>query len=113
MLGAPRGQLHRWPVNHIGLQQNVFIIVDNVSFVMDNVKNNSIMRGHFLVGGCAAEAQCENSCEPSCLCDVLFSKNVKLLPTPPFFGTVFYPTLFSMLTTYSIIFTTDLQKKIL
>lgn len=42
---------------------------------MDNVKNNSITGGHFLVGGCATEAQHENSCEPSCvLCCGLFPR---------------------------------------
>lgn len=67
VLSAPKGQLYHCPVNHIGSRQNVFITVDNVSFVMDNVKNNSVTGSHFLVDGCAAEAQNENSCEPSCL----------------------------------------------
>lgn len=59
------GHLYRRPVNHIGPQQNVFITVNNVSVVMDNVKNNSIVRGCFHFGGCATEAQHENSHEPS------------------------------------------------
>lgn len=59
------GHLYRKPVNHIGPQQNVFITVNNVSVVMDNVKNNSIVRGCFHFGGCATEAQHENSHEPS------------------------------------------------
>lgn len=59
------GHLYRQPVNHIGPQQNVFITVNNVSVVMDNVKNNSIVRGCFHFGGCATEAQHENSHEPS------------------------------------------------
>lgn len=67
LLSAPKGHLHHWPVNHINPQQNVFITVEKVSFVMDNVKNNSIMRGHFLVSGCPTQTQHQNSCKPSCL----------------------------------------------
>lgn len=61
---------HHRPVDHTGLQQNVFIDEENVSPVLDNVKekNNSIMRGHLLVGGCATQRE-------NCL-----SNNVK---TPP------------------------------
>lgn len=66
VLGGLKGQLHHWPVNHTGPQQNVFITVDNVSFVMDNVINTSIRRNpNYLVGGCAALAQHENSYELS------------------------------------------------
>lgn len=66
---------HHRPVDHTGLQQNVFIDEENVSPVLDNVKekNNSIMRGHLLLGGCATQRE-------NCL-----SNNVKTPPPPSLF----------------------------
>lgn len=61
-----------------GPQQYVCITVDNVSFMMGNVTNSSIRRNLYLVGGCAALAQHENSYEPPWLFVMVF-----FFPTTP------------------------------
>lgn len=87
-LCALSGHLYHPPANHKGPQQNVFITGDNVSLVIDNVKKNSIVRGCFHFGGCATEAQCENSHEPSHLYDVVCVAFPRM-PSPP--TTSFHP----------------------
>lgn len=81
------GQPHHRPVKQTGPQQNSFITVNNVSLMMDSVRTGLIIRGCFLVGGCASEAQHENSFEPphqhAIVC--YFSKNVKPPPLPLLF----------------------------